>query len=164
MKRFIITIILCSSFYQLRAQRIEFPLNMDAQAFKDSLVEVFNYPIYAKSKIEDDDKVFARFPWLKAIDDHPRYSVSFGYDKDDLIVGYKYMRGFSIKAENWSKGNLIGDYATFNLPFENFNAIDSYTKMKFTVEMASRKFITSWEVIWRKTTSFLTATEILAYS
>lgn len=128
MKRFIITIILCSSFCQLRAQRIEFPLNMDAQAFKDSLVEVFNYPIYAKSKIEDDDKVFARFPWLKAIDDHPRYSVSFSYDKDDLIVGYKYMIGFSIKAENWSRGNLIGDYATFNLPFENFNTIDSYTE------------------------------------
>lgn len=103
-------------------------MNMDAQAFKDSLVEVFNYPIYAKSKIEDDDKVFARFPWLKAIDDHPRYSVSFGYDKDDLIVGYKYMTGFSIKAENWSRGNLIGDYATFNLPFEDFNTQGAYTR------------------------------------
>lgn len=135
MKRFILTLILCTSFYQLKAQNIQFPLNMDAQAFKDSLVALFNHPFIPKTKEGFTTQAFTKFPWLKAIDDHPRYKVSLHFESDskELIIGYSYVLNVTIRAINSKNGNMIGDYAPVSLPMTGFNTGSYYNENELLI-------------------------------
>ena len=130
MKKCILIIILICSFYPSRAQEIQFPLNMNAQAFKDSLVTVFNHPFLPKTKEGFASQAFTKFPWLKTIDDHPRYKVSLHFESDakDLIIGYGYILNVSIEAINSVNGKMRGDYAPVSLPMTSFNTGSYYTE------------------------------------
>ncbi|MEZ5003024.1 MAG: hypothetical protein R2730_08295 [Chitinophagales bacterium] len=133
----IFAFLLCS--FHLPAQTITFPLQMEAQAFKDSLVHVFNYPIKFNSTEDIEDQLYTRFPWLKAIDNHRRYHLSLRFEGEDLLAGYGYLKHIQLTSINTVNDQAFGNYAPINLPFATFNTGDAYTISELNDKSGFRK-------------------------
>ncbi len=141
-KKSIIFLILLFWTFRLQSQTITFPIQMDSQAFKDSLITLFNYPVKPKSPEGFSGQLFARFPWVKTIDNHPRYHLSFSFEEDDLLAGYGHLNSIQISSVNSVNGRTLGDYATITLPFESFNTGDVYTVSELDSKSGYRKINT----------------------
>lgn len=126
-KKSIIFLILLFWSFHLQSQTITFPIQMDSQAFKDSLIALFNYPVKPKSPEGFSDQLFARFPWIKIINNHPRYHLSFSFEGDDLLAGYGHLKSIQISSVNSVNGRSLGDYAPISFPFATFNTGEVFT-------------------------------------
>ncbi|MCB0502218.1 MAG: hypothetical protein KDD32_06010 [Bacteroidetes bacterium] len=133
----IFAFLLCS--FHLPAQTITFPLQMEAQAFKDSLVYVFNHPIKFNSTEDIEDQLYTRFPWLKAIDNHRRYHLSLRFEGEDLLAGYGYLKHIQLTSVNTVNDQAFGNYAPIDLPFATFNTGDAYTISELNDKSGFRK-------------------------
>jgi hypothetical protein len=123
----------------LQSQSVRFPIQWEAQALKDSLIAVFNYPVDPNIRQGFTDQLYARFPWLKALDEQRRYRVSLNFEYYDLLAGHGYLNSMEISSVNVINDKPIGDFAPIDLYFGSFHTGDAYTTSELNKKSGFRE-------------------------